>query len=134
MLLLLKRYSRSITMTRSSCCRSGAGVGGASWRKQDNFEIKPLSILLSLDSQVPSFGASCPSSSLFSYAEKGTFSALVNWTNPVATDNSGLTPKVTSNFQSPQNFSQGDHVITYTAVDQSGNKAICTFTVKVIGT
>ncbi|XP_067041700.1 uncharacterized protein [Acropora muricata] len=84
------------------------------------------------DSQPPSFGVSCPRSLLLSYAEKGTFSALVNWTNPVATDNSGLTPKVTSNFQSPQTFSQGNHVITYTAEDKSGNKATCTFTVKVI--
>ena len=89
--------------------------------------------LLSLDSQPPSFGVSCPTSSLLSYAEKGTFSALVTWTNPVATDNSGLTPKVTSNFQSPQTFSQGNHVITYTAEDKSGNKATCRFTVKVIG-
>ncbi|XP_044165691.1 low-density lipoprotein receptor-related protein 4-like isoform X3 [Acropora millepora] len=84
------------------------------------------------DSEAPSFGVSCPRSLLLSYAEKGTFSALVNWTNPVATDNSGLTPKVTSNFQSPQTFSQGNHVITYTAEDKSGNKATCTFTVKVI--
>ena len=89
--------------------------------------------LLSLDSQAPSFGVSCPRSVLLSYAEKGTFSALVNWTSPVATDNSALTPKVTSNFQSPQTFSQGNHVITYTAEDKSGNKANCTFTVKVIG-
>ncbi|KAK2557468.1 Low-density lipoprotein receptor-related protein 6, partial [Acropora cervicornis] len=84
------------------------------------------------DSQAPSFDGSCPWNLLLSYAEKGFFSALVNWTNPVATDNSGLTPKVTSNFQSPQTFSQGNHVITYTAEDKSGNKATCTFTVKVI--
>ena len=89
--------------------------------------------LLSVDSQAPSFGVSCPTSSLLSYAEKRTFSALVSWTNPVATDNSGLTPKVTSNFQSPQTFSQGNHVITYTAEDKSGNKATCRLTVKVIG-
>ncbi|XP_015761127.1 PREDICTED: uncharacterized protein LOC107340287 [Acropora digitifera] len=84
------------------------------------------------DSQAPSFGVSCPRNLLLSYAEKEAFSALVNWTNPVATDNSGLTPKVSSNFQPPRTFSQGNHVITYTAVDQSGNKAICRFTVKVI--
>ena len=89
--------------------------------------------MLSLDSLAPSFGVSCPRNLLLSYAERGAFSALVNWTNPVATDNSGLTPKVTSNFPSPQKFSQGSHVITYTAVDQSGNKAICIFKVKVIG-
>ena len=86
------------------------------------------------DSQPPSFGASCPSRPLQFYAEKGRFSALVNWTNLVATDNSGLTPKLTSNYQSPHRFSRGTHVITYTAVDQSGNKATCTFIVKVTGT
>ena len=103
------------------------------WQKSPIFKSSCCYHLLSLDSQPPSFGVSCPRSLLLSYAEKGTFSALVNWTNPVATDNSGLTPKVTSNFQSPQTFSQGNHVITYTAEDKSGNKATCTFTVKVIG-
>ena len=57
----------------------------------------------------------------------------MNWTEPVATDNSGVAPTVTSNYQSPQRFSQGTHDITYFAVDQSGNKATCTFTVKVAG-
>ena len=38
-----------------------------------------------------------------------------------------------SNYQSPQRFSQGTHVITYTAVDQSGNSATCTFQVQVLG-
>jgi len=67
------------------------------------------------------------------YAEREKFSALVNWTEPVAIDNSGITPTVTSNYQPPQRFSQGSHVITYTAVDQSGNKATCTYVVKVVG-
>ena len=40
---------------------------------------------------------------------------------------------MTSNYQSPQRFSQGTHVITYTAVDQSGNNATCKFQVQVIG-
>ena len=85
------------------------------------------------DSQPPSFGLSCPASPLLAYAERDKFTALVNWTKPVATDNSGVAPTMTSNYQSPQRFSQGTHVITYTAVDQSGNNATCTFTVNVIG-
>ena len=76
---------------------------------------------------------SCPGGLLVAYAELDKFSALVNWTEPVTIDNSGAAPTVTSNYQSPQRFNQGSHVITYTAVDQSGNKAICAFTVKVIG-
>ena len=97
------------------------------------FVIVVVVVVLFLDSQPPSFGVSCPGSSLLTYAERDMFTALVNWTEPVATDNSGVAPTVTSNYQSPQRFSQGTHVITYTAVDQSGNKATCTFTVKVIG-
>ena len=84
------------------------------------------------DVQPPTF-VTCPGGPLLAYAERDKFSALVNWTEPVAIDNSGVTPTVTSNYQSPQRFSQGTHVITYTAVDQSGNKATCSFTVKVLG-
>ena len=57
----------------------------------------------------------------------------MNWTEPVATDNSGVAPTVTSNYQSPQRFIQGTHVIIYTAVDQSGNNATCKFHVQVLG-
>lgn len=67
------------------------------------------------------------------YAESGMFSAQVNWSDPVATDNSGTAPSQTSNYKSPHRFSQGDHVITYTAVDGSGNRASCTFAIKIIG-
>ena len=67
------------------------------------------------------------------YAERGLFSAQVSWTEPVATDNLGGAVSVTSNYQPPQRFPQGTHVIKYTAVDQSGNEATCTFVIKVIG-
>ena len=70
---------------------------------------------------------------MIAYAEWDKFSAVVNWTEPVATDNSGLSPKVTTNYYSPQRFGKGAHVIVYTAMDQSGNKATCTFTVVVTG-
>lgn len=81
----------------------------------------------------PTFDLTCPSSPLLVYAERGMFSAQVNWTEPVATDNSGTLPVVTHNYQPPQRLSQGTHVIMYTAVDQSENKATCSFTVKVTG-
>ena len=67
------------------------------------------------------------------YAERGIYSAQVNWNEPVATDNLGHAPSLTSNYKPPQRFSQGTHVITYTAVDQAGNMANCTFAVKVLG-
>ena len=70
---------------------------------------------------------------MIAYTERDTFSALVNWTEPVATDNSGLTPKMRTNYHSPQKFGKGAHVIVYSAMDQSENKATCTFTVVVTG-
>lgn len=86
-----------------------------------------------LDIHPPTFGASCPTGPLVAYAEQGLFSALVNWIEPVAIDTSGIAPVVTSNYRTPQRFSQGSHVITYTAVDQSGNSATCSFTIEVLG-
>ncbi|KAL9960422.1 hypothetical protein ACROYT_G033877 [Oculina patagonica] len=80
----------------------------------------------------PTFGATCPTSPVLVYAERGLFSAQVNWTEPVATDNSGVPPSVTSNYHPPQILGQGSHVITYIAIDQSGNQANCSFTVEVI--
>ena len=85
------------------------------------------------DSEPPSFAVPCPPSPLVVYAERDKFTALVNWTEPVAFDNSGVAPTMTSNYQSPKRFSQGVHVINYTAVDQAGNKARCTFQVNVTG-
>lgn len=95
--------------------------------------INPVNCASIADVQSPSFGVTCPASSFFAYTERSRFSAQVNWTEPVATDNSGVPPAVTSNYQPPQRLSQGIHVIIYTAVDQSGNTATCDFTVKVVG-
>ena len=81
----------------------------------------------------PTFDITCPASPLIVFAERGLFSAQVNWTEPIATDNSGFPPAVTSNYQPLQRLGQGTHVIIYTAVDQSGNKATCSFTVKIKG-
>ena len=81
----------------------------------------------------PSFDAPCPVSPLVVYAERETFSAEVNWTVPTATDNSGFKPSINSNYHPPRRFLQGNYLVTYSAVDQSGNKAICSFTVAVKG-
>ena len=81
----------------------------------------------------PTFNSTCPSSPLVVYAERGLFSAEVNWTEPAATDNSGILLTISSNHKPFERFNQGTHVITYTTADQSGNKAICTFTIDVRG-
>lgn len=91
-------------------------------------EVVPI-----VDILPPTFGATCPSSPLVAYAERGLFSAEVNWIEPLATDNSGIPPTMSSNHKPFDRFSQGTHVITYTTADQSGNKAICAFTIDVRG-
>lgn len=86
------------------------------------------------DELPPSFGDSCPMESLLVHTESGQFSAVVTWTVPVATDNSGIPPKVTSNFMDPPHrMAEGTHVVIYTATDMSGNKKLCSITIKVVG-
>ena len=71
---------------------------------------------------------------LLVYTESGQFSAVVNWKVPVATDNSGIPPEVRSNFQDPQQrMVEGSHMVIYSATDMSGNKALCSITIKVVG-
>ena len=89
--------------------------------------------LLPADILPPTFNDTCPTSPLLVYAERGLYSAQVNWNEPVATDNLRDATFLMSNYKPPQRFSRGTHVITYTAVDQSGNIATCTFAVKVLG-
>jgi len=92
-----------------------------------------VKLVLLVDVLPPTFGITCPISPLLVYAERGMFSAQTNWDEPVATDNIDAVPSLTSNYRPPQRFTQGSHVITYTAVDQSGNRATCTFAIKVKG-
>lgn len=52
----------------------------------------------------------------------------VHWQSPTAIDNSGVTPKLTSNRASGSRFSvPGSYEVVYKAVDGSGNEAMCSF-------
>ena len=61
--------------------------------------------------------------------------ALVNWTQPVALDNSNLAPQVTIVPQgiSPPHVFNETALIVYTATDTSGNKRECSFKVVLEG-
>jgi hypothetical protein len=56
--------------------------------------------------------------------------ALVNWTAPSATDNSGSVT-LTSNFEPGSIFPVGITQVIYTATDVAGNQSICSFKVTV---
>jgi hypothetical protein len=62
--------------------------------------------------------------------DAGSCGAIVNWTAPTATDNSGSV-NLTSNFEPGSFFPVGTTVVTYTATDAAGNTATCSFEVTV---
>ncbi len=62
-------------------------------------------------------------------------SATVTWIVPTATDNCSATaPVITSSHNSGAVFPVGTTTVTYTATDDSGNSATCSFNVTVIDT
>ena len=63
--------------------------------------------------------------------EVGTTNAVVTWTEPTATDNSGMTATITQTHQPGDSFPVGTTQVTYTFTDQAGNRATCQF--EVIG-
>ena len=69
---------------------------------------------------------------LFQNTDPGLATAVVSWTITV-TDNSGISPTVSSDHQSGDTFELGWTPVSYTAVDTSGNKASYSFEIEVIG-
>ena len=55
----------------------------------------------------------------------------VPWTEPTATDNSGMVPTVTQSHQPGDSFNVGTTTVTYTFTDLAGNQAQCSFTIIV---
>ncbi|WP_375577704.1 HYR domain-containing protein [Marivirga tractuosa] len=58
--------------------------------------------------------------------------AIVTWDEPSVSDNCGSEPDLTSNFNSGSTFPLGTTTVTYTATDESGNIASCSFDVTVV--
>ncbi|XP_030829219.1 mucin-3A isoform X29 [Strongylocentrotus purpuratus] len=71
----------------------------------------------------------CPTG-ISATANPGSSFAAVTWTPPTATDNLGV-PAVSSNFPSGSSFPIGTTLVTYTAIDNFGNDASCSFNVVV---
>ena len=61
----------------------------------------------------------------------GRTSGTLTWTEPTATDNSGMTPTITQSHQPGDSFPIGTTTVTYTFTDMAGNQAECSFTVIV---
>ena len=71
------------------------------------------------------------SSDLLVSTDAGDCGAVVNWSLPTAIDNCGLFYFSGSHI-SGSTFPQGETVVTYTAIDESGNSSSLSFTITVI--
>ena len=81
--------------------------------------------LLGLDRESPVF-TYCPSD--IAIDDVTTLEYRVDWQAPTVTDNSGVSPSVSSNRHSGELFAvPGSYEVLYTARDASGNEATCSF-------
>ena len=64
--------------------------------------------------------------------DAGSSTAEITWSEPTASDNSGSVT-MSSSHSSGSNFTIGDTVVTYTAVDDSSNSVTATFTISIQG-
>lgn len=85
-----------------------------------------------IDYEAPSFGETCPSARSV-FADEGKTSATISWEPVIATDNDQAIVSMSPQVTSPHIFSEGNHSITFTAKDLSGNAKFCHFQVNVQG-
>ena len=60
------------------------------------------------------------------------YSVNITWTPPTTTDNYGMVT-LTSDYNPGDWFAIGTTTVTYTATDASGNTAMCSFNVTILG-
>ena len=65
------------------------------------------------------------------YTPECSSSALLSWSEPLATDNSGHVSISYPGIRPPVNLSIGLYNVLYSAIDNSGNQANCSFLVQV---
>ena len=85
------------------------------------------SVVIEGDSLPPTI-TGCPQSLEYTIP-LGNTSRIVTWTEPTATDNSGMTPTVTQSHQPGDMFPVGTTQVLYTFSDAAGNEAICSFAI-----
>ncbi|XP_033640831.1 fibrillin-2-like [Asterias rubens] len=85
------------------------------------------------DIEPPQFQAGTCPSDMDVVAGAGMAYRMVTWTNPSATDNTGVAPTIVCTPQSGSDFMIGTQDVTCTATDAAGNQATpsCTFEVAI---
>ncbi|XP_072016912.1 hyalin-like [Amphiura filiformis] len=84
-----------------------------------------------LDNESPEFDF-CPSNPKVQNTDLGQPTAMVEWLNPMARDNSGEVPTSTCNYPSGSDFAIGETTVDCLAVDSSGNEKECQFDIHVL--
>ena len=74
----------------------------------------------------------CPDD-IIRQTDPGIYSTIVNWTNPLVTDNSGASVGLVESHPSGSSFFAGNTTVNIYVEDESGNSASCSFYVIVIG-
>ncbi len=70
----------------------------------------------------------CPSSTTYT-VPLGTLGTIARWTEPTATDDSGVEPNRIQSHQSGDTFMVGVTQVTYIFSDSSRNEATCSFSI-----
>ena len=94
------------------------------------FNIYKWDYLFLTDDESPVLSG-CPSDQSVN-TDSGNATAVVTWTAPTATDNSG-TQTLTSTYNSGDYFPIGNNTVSYTSTDAAGNTDTCVFYVDVTG-
>ena len=95
-------------------------------------EILWVFLCVSSDVESPKFSNGCPHDLAVDAAPVGS-DTTVSWSPPDVTDNSGDVVNLQSDVIPGSNFPSGVTNVTYTAVDVTGNTAVCAFSVTVTG-
>ncbi|KAK7466019.1 hypothetical protein BaRGS_00037420, partial [Batillaria attramentaria] len=119
------RYESTCTLS----CEQGFTVQGAAQTKCK--ADKTWTTLGScVDAEAPVFVNGCPDDVQETAAPLGK-DTLVHWSPPVVADNSRNPAHVDSDLEPGAAFPVGITQVTYTATDDSGNNASCTFSVNI---
>ena len=87
---------------------------------------------MQIDTTPPVFDF-CPSN-FTTYTAVGSNTSAVTWALPVASDNTGLTVRLVSNYVSGEVLMVGFTTVQYIGYDTFNNTDICEFTVELLGT
>ncbi|XP_041480192.1 uncharacterized protein LOC121427594 isoform X25 [Lytechinus variegatus] len=119
--------SNPLVATRESIKNSiENGIGNGAF---GDLPVVPGSLSVYQDEENPVI-SECPSDQDVN-TDSGNATALVTWTPPTATDNSG-TQTLTSTANPVDYFPIGNTTVKYTSTDASGNTDVCTFYITVI--